>query len=322
MSFVTSTHILGRSSRCLVQTFSAGVGPSARAVLRQPFRQATTTAKPRVKKTASSSSEEAAAVPKKTITTKSTSATSTRAPRKKKLDAQHSEPAAAETPVVKKNIRAASTKSTVSSSVKKGPNVDTTTQRFASRSKPATETEEGAWGAFRPAHPAELPPKPPQPVDMKSKEFKRASRQWTGLMVGLPFLFVTSYYLYDRRELPRPPSGLRVLSDLCLYLQSLSGTCRRTCQRCGHHLHNLPRLRHQSLKARIRIPSIYRMRTEISSPLVVFPVSSAMTVDCLAGGHHVHDRYVFSAEWRSARTEGLDRSSRPSYPRRWFTQEI
>jgi len=42
----------------------------------------------------------------------------------------------------------------------------------------------------------------PKPVDIKSPEYKSASRKWTSLMVGLPFLIVSSYFLYDRRELP------------------------------------------------------------------------------------------------------------------------
>ena len=41
----------------------------------------------------------------------------------------------------------------------------------------------------------------PKPVDIKSPEYKAASRKWTSLMVALPILAVTSYYLFDRRML-------------------------------------------------------------------------------------------------------------------------
>lgn len=49
------------------------------------------------------------------------------------------------------------------------------------------------------------PPPPPanEPpankyMDPKGKDYKRASRSYTGLVVGLPFLIVTSIYLYKR----------------------------------------------------------------------------------------------------------------------------
>lgn len=50
---------------------------------------------------------------------------------------------------------------------------------------------------------AKKPPttKTAKPVDVNSPEYKAASRKWTSLMVGLPFLIVSSYFLYDRREL-------------------------------------------------------------------------------------------------------------------------
>ncbi|KAK4641802.1 hypothetical protein QC761_504060 [Podospora bellae-mahoneyi] len=46
--------------------------------------------------------------------------------------------------------------------------------------------------------------KPKQPVDINSKEYKRVARKVTSLMVALPFLIVTSYYLWDRLSLGRP----------------------------------------------------------------------------------------------------------------------
>ncbi|KAK4177776.1 hypothetical protein QBC36DRAFT_124898 [Triangularia setosa] len=48
-----------------------------------------------------------------------------------------------------------------------------------------------------------------KPVDINSKEYKRVARKVTSLMVALPFLIVTSYYLWDRLSLgrPTPPSS-------------------------------------------------------------------------------------------------------------------
>ncbi|KAK0671508.1 hypothetical protein QBC41DRAFT_54520 [Cercophora samala] len=50
--------------------------------------------------------------------------------------------------------------------------------------------------------PAAMEPK--KPVDTNSKEYKRVARKVTSLMVALPFLIVTSYYLWDRLSLGRP----------------------------------------------------------------------------------------------------------------------
>ncbi|KAK3319722.1 hypothetical protein B0T19DRAFT_270731 [Cercophora scortea] len=51
-------------------------------------------------------------------------------------------------------------------------------------------------------------PEERKPVDIKSPEFKRASRQYTSVMVALPILFVTSYYLFDRLVLGTPQKDL------------------------------------------------------------------------------------------------------------------
>jgi hypothetical protein len=40
----------------------------------------------------------------------------------------------------------------------------------------------------------------------KTAEYKRASRRWTSVIVALPILIVTSYYLFDRCELEANPS--------------------------------------------------------------------------------------------------------------------
>jgi hypothetical protein len=54
------------------------------------------------------------------------------------------------------------------------------------------------------------PPSPqkPRPADPSSKEYKQTERKVISIIVGLPVLFVTSYYLYDRRECFQRPRGL------------------------------------------------------------------------------------------------------------------
>jgi len=37
-------------------------------------------------------------------------------------------------------------------------------------------------------------------VDTSSKEYKRVERKVVSVMVALPILFVTSYFLYERRK--------------------------------------------------------------------------------------------------------------------------
>ncbi|KAL2024938.1 hypothetical protein VTK56DRAFT_3637 [Thermocarpiscus australiensis] len=49
------------------------------------------------------------------------------------------------------------------------------------------------------------PPRTPRPVDLSSKEYKQAERKFTSVIVALPILFVTSYYLYDRLVLGHMP---------------------------------------------------------------------------------------------------------------------
>ncbi len=43
-------------------------------------------------------------------------------------------------------------------------------------------------------------PKPRKPVDVNSKEYKDFEKKWVRLVVGLPFLIVSSWLLYKRRE--------------------------------------------------------------------------------------------------------------------------
>ncbi|KAK4236668.1 hypothetical protein C8A03DRAFT_16709, partial [Achaetomium macrosporum] len=54
------------------------------------------------------------------------------------------------------------------------------------------------------------PPQKTKPVDPSSKEYKQTERKVISIIVGLPVLFVTSYFLYDRRKCsqrPRERSG-------------------------------------------------------------------------------------------------------------------
>jgi hypothetical protein len=41
-------------------------------------------------------------------------------------------------------------------------------------------------------------PEATRKVDPSSPEYKRASKKYTSLMVALPILLVTSYFLFDR----------------------------------------------------------------------------------------------------------------------------
>lgn len=51
-----------------------------------------------------------------------------------------------------------------------------------------------------PRNPNHWPFEWPEPVDTSTKHYKRTERKVLGIMVGLPFLIVTSYELYQRRE--------------------------------------------------------------------------------------------------------------------------
>lgn len=50
------------------------------------------------------------------------------------------------------------------------------------------------------AHNRAPPPSPPRIADTSSKEYKQAERKWLSVIVALPILFVTSYFLFDRRK--------------------------------------------------------------------------------------------------------------------------
>ncbi|KLU88697.1 hypothetical protein MAPG_07682 [Magnaporthiopsis poae ATCC 64411] len=73
---------------------------------------------------------------------------------------------------------------------------------FAPGSKPVSPTRPPPVKATTaPRNPTAAPeelPKPPAKVDTGSKEYKRATWSYTGAVVGVPLLLVTSYFLYDR----------------------------------------------------------------------------------------------------------------------------
>ncbi|KAJ6104549.1 hypothetical protein N7523_010869 [Penicillium sp. IBT 18751x] len=64
----------------------------------------------------------------------------------------------------------------------------------------------------KPAPDAVKPARPMRSADIrKTKEYKSAARKWTGAMVGIPFVIITSWILYERiygnksvKKLPAP----------------------------------------------------------------------------------------------------------------------
>lgn len=200
--FAVNTRLLGRSSGRLVNSTRPSTLP-------QCPRHASTAAKPRATKKTVTTGEEAPATTKKSLSTKTPATTSTRAPRKK-ANATASDPltadAAATTP--KKSTRVASTKTTIATP-KKAAEAKTT----SAATKPAATVS--AQSRPSPARPVPLAgkvaPKPPTPVDTNSPEYKAAARKWTSLMVALPVLAVSSYFLFDRIILGNEPKGLEAL---------------------------------------------------------------------------------------------------------------
>ncbi|KAK4227299.1 hypothetical protein QBC38DRAFT_443848 [Podospora fimiseda] len=49
---------------------------------------------------------------------------------------------------------------------------------------------------------------PPRTFDTSSKEYKQAERKWISVIVALPILFVTSYFLFERLALGKVPPPL------------------------------------------------------------------------------------------------------------------
>ncbi|KAK0649050.1 hypothetical protein B0T16DRAFT_456498 [Cercophora newfieldiana] len=180
---------------------------------RQCTRHVATATKPRSTKKGATPTEDTVAVAKKSLSTKSPATATTKTPRKKKADVAVSEPLAVEGTLVtpKKTTRAASTKTTAAAPKKKAEAKTTTWTR--TEAAPA-EPRPTISPRSRPA-PAQLAgnatPTVAKPVDVTSSEYKTAARKWTSLMVALPILAVSSYYLYDRIVLGNEPKGLETL---------------------------------------------------------------------------------------------------------------
>ncbi|KAI1474521.1 hypothetical protein K445DRAFT_316210 [Daldinia sp. EC12] len=76
-----------------------------------------------------------------------------------------------------------------------------TLRRYAGP-QPVTQRAQPAQPLPRPAAPI------PNRVNPSSPEYKRAARKYTQLMVALPILLVTSWYLFDRLVLGHEPGPL------------------------------------------------------------------------------------------------------------------
>ncbi|KAK4445523.1 hypothetical protein QBC34DRAFT_428893 [Podospora aff. communis PSN243] len=205
-----STRILARRSGCLL--IAATTWGNTHGAFRQCTRHVTTAAKPRATKKAATASEDTVATTKKSLSTKSPATASTKTPRKKKADAAAPEPPATENIAVtpKKSTRAASTKTAAAAPKKRFTEVKTTPTPTPTESKPisARHYQPRPFPASRTEG---ATPPPPKPVDVKSPEYKQAARKWTSLMVALPILVVSSYYLFDRLALGNEPKGLEAL---------------------------------------------------------------------------------------------------------------
>lgn len=226
-SLILKPHLFGRCTRCILAVPIRSP---------QPLRSASTVAKP-VK---AASKTATASVPKKKISTKSTAAaTPAKSPRKKSEPAATA-PAETPTPTpaLKKTTRSASTKSTASAKKSEAGvtagEVKTATTRTR-KTTPAASKPVSTAPAAAHSKPADAPPAPktaptsttktastPLPeiedaitqevkgkvapellganVDTSGPEYKQASRRYVSVMVALPILLVTSYYLFDRCE--------------------------------------------------------------------------------------------------------------------------
>ncbi|KAL2268431.1 hypothetical protein VTJ83DRAFT_3277 [Remersonia thermophila] len=94
----------------------------------------------------------------------------------------------------------------------------------ASRSPPATSKAKPAppspaassasqpSPARRPLYP--MPPPPgKKPVDVNSKEYKQLASRWVRIIVGLPFVIVTSWLLYKRLVNPPDEEQIKELAE-------------------------------------------------------------------------------------------------------------
>ncbi|KAK3385398.1 hypothetical protein B0H63DRAFT_522733 [Podospora didyma] len=233
-----SAQISSNCGRCLLRSNPLYASANTIAALRQPLRHASTAVKPRAKKTSSVASEDVAlGVTKKALSTKS-SASTPKAPRKKKTDESLLEAVASEAVLKKKQTRAVSTKASKKTEAAapvtntSAPAARKSVGTAIKRTSPATPTKDQAAPRFvaTPGEPERLPsstshslpgvesaapltafeasPEMQPPVDIKSPEYKQAVRKYTSLMVALPILLVTSYYLFDRLVRGNEPGNL------------------------------------------------------------------------------------------------------------------
>lgn len=94
----------------------------------------------------------------------------------------------------------------------KNPEVRGEAKAQAQATAPTTRTEAPAAATVSPQappvgawKPTGMPREPvKKPVNVNGPEYKSAARKWTAVMVALPILAVTSYYLYDRRTFSLP----------------------------------------------------------------------------------------------------------------------
>ncbi|EGS22274.1 uncharacterized protein CTHT_0017930 [Thermochaetoides thermophila DSM 1495] len=80
----------------------------------------------------------------------------------------------------------------------------------AKTGEPITEASVPPSPTTASVFPRPQPQPQPQPkrVDTSSKEYKRVERKVVSVMVALPILFVTSYFLYERLALGKVPPSI------------------------------------------------------------------------------------------------------------------
>ncbi|KAK3690323.1 hypothetical protein B0T22DRAFT_481500 [Podospora appendiculata] len=215
MSWMGLNASLARSSRCLLSGGPIVPAGPAGALLRrrQPFRAATTVAKPNATKPAVPPAEDVVSIAKKAPSSKraATAISIAERDRKRKADAL-----AARKPVIvtSKKKKTAVKKEAIELEIAASTNPATPISiKPTPAAMTATETSIARFTGTQTFAPLARSPKPeePNPVDISSPEFKRASRKYTSVMVALPILFVTSYYLFDRLALGNPQKDISEL---------------------------------------------------------------------------------------------------------------
>ncbi|ROW16120.1 hypothetical protein VPNG_01986 [Cytospora leucostoma] len=135
---------------------------------------------------------------------------STKAQTASKKTAKGSTPAATKPNKASTKTAAASQKpvpiAEVTKAARPARNVGTTPAKAPEPAvSPSAETqaaEASTAGADLPATMYDARPR----VDTSSKEYKKAERSWTNMMVALPILIVTSYFLFERLLMGKNPS--------------------------------------------------------------------------------------------------------------------